>query len=443
MVHITSYKFRAYPNKKQRDQFFQDYGSAKFAWNFIRRICMNAYKKTAKFDEAGKYIKGTGKTPSFTDRSKILTGLRHDPDYGFMVKGMCVSQQQALIDFTTSLNHFFRNPKENGYPKYKDKYDKKSARYTCSKKPIQLNNIFVPGQGWVKINNSYFKKLTNLGCEIPEIIPKMVTMECDKTSKFWISVSFETHFEKLQVTSNAVGIDLGIKTFAYLSDGTKIEYNKIKLKRLRRYSRRYQRQADKAQHGSSRQKKNRRLQNKTNHKIRNITEDVQHKASTEIVKRNQVVVIENLAITNMLKNTRLASQVSEQRWYSFIVKLKYKSTRYGRTLIAIDRFFPSSKLCSCCGHKMDKMELSVRTWTCPKCNTEHERDLNAAKNILNEGLMSLVPGGTGELTDVDIEKIRETQGRKIPSLSAMSEPSIIASVVNLLDNNSGRNTPQL
>jgi putative transposase len=188
MICQTSYKFRAYPNQEQRDQFFQDYGSARYVWNFIRRICKDAYKTTAEFDENKKYIKGTAKIPSTNERSKLLTELRNNPDLPFMKKGMCVAQQQVLRDFNAALNNFFRNPKEIGYPVYKNENDKRSVRYTDSKKSIELNHIYVAGQGWVKIKNSYFKELIKNGQEIPVIIPKMVTMECDKSGRFWISV---------------------------------------------------------------------------------------------------------------------------------------------------------------------------------------------------------------------------------------------------------------
>ncbi len=126
----------------------------------------------------------------------------------------------------------------------------------------------------------------------------------------------------------------------------------------------------------------------------------------------------------MLKNKRLAKSIKEQNWGGFFEKLKYKSTRAGRTYVVIDRFYPSSKLCSCCGHKMDKMELSVRTWICPVCGANHDRDINASINILNKGLMELVPGGTGELTDVDIGRIREHYSCERAALSAMDESSI-------------------
>ena len=424
MILQTSFKFRAYPNKEQQRQFNADYGSSKFIWNFVRGVCKRAYKETAQLDENNKYIQGTANIPGINERSKILTELRHNPDYEFMGRGMRCAQQQVLRDFTDALNNFFRNPSENGYPVYKDENDKKSVRYTDSKKPIKLNYIFVAGQGWVKIKNSYFKKLIKQGKEIPEIIPKSITMTCDKAGKFWISVSFEQEFEKLPVTNGAVGIDLGIKTFVYTSDGDKIEYDKQKLNRKRKHLKRYQRGADKCQKDSNRQKKKREHQNKTSIKIKNYIEDAQHKASIALVRNYQVIITEDLAIKQMMKNKRLAKSISEQNWGGFLIKLQYKSTRYGRTLLAIDRFYPSSKLCSCCGHKMDKMELSIRTWTCPKCNTEHERDLNAAINILNKGLMELVPGGTGELTDVDIEKIRGTRDISISPLQAMEESSI-------------------
>jgi putative transposase len=199
---------------------------------------------------------------------------------------------------------------------------------------------------------------------------------------------------------------LGIPTFAYTSDNEQVNYDKQKLTKLRKYSRRYQRQADKCKKDSNRNRKNRKLQNKTNIKIKNIVEDLQHKTTTDIIKNNQVIVIEDLNIVGMLKNPKLSRSIKEQNWGSFINKLEYKSTRAGRTLIRVPRFFPSSKLCSCCGHKMEKMPLSIRTWTCPECKTEHNRDHNAAINILNCGLNQLIPGGAGEFTDVDIEKSR-------------------------------------
>ena len=177
---------------------------------------------------------------------------------------------------------------------------------------------------------------------------------------------------------------------------------------MRRRAKRYQRSADKSQQGSRKNKKQRRLQNRTNKRIKNKIEDLQHKSTTQIIEDNQIVVIEDLNIVGMLQNPRLARSIAEQNWGSFINKLTYKSTRAGRTLLRVPRFFPSSKLCSTpgCGHKMEKMPLHIRTWTCPKCGTTHDRDINAATNIHVNGLNQLVPGGTGEFKDEVIEPNR-------------------------------------
>lgn len=425
MISTTSYKFRIYPNQKQKDQFFQDFGSAKFAWNFLRHEIEDQFNQTAKFDESGKYIQKSAKSLSYNELSKKLTQLRSDVD--FMRSGMRTAQQQKLKDLTQAYSNFFSNPKHFKKPRYKDKYCDKSVRYQDCKYPVRENSIFVAGMGWISCVNSYYKannKKQLKNPDLPDLVikPKMITVSQGKTGRFWATCSIEQDITLLEITDNAIGLDLGINTFVYTSDGEEINYNKKKLARLRKYSRRYQRWADKCKKESNRNKRNRELQNKTNQKIKNIVGDLQHKTTTEIIKNNQIIVIEDLNIVGMLKNPNLAKSIKEQNWGSFIEKLKYKTTRYGRTLVRVPRFFPSSKLCSCCGHKMEKMPLSIRNWTCPVCKSEHNRDHNAAINIRDCGLNQLIPGGAGEFTDVDIEQNWDI-ARSDLDISAMDESS--------------------
>ena len=204
----------------------------------------------------------------------------------------------------------------------------------------------------------------------------------------------------LPATGAMVGVDLGIKDFAVTSDGQRIP-NARHLERKARNLARYQKRMARCQKGSNNRAKARAKVARAHRKVRNARRDFLHRASTRLVRDNDIIVIEDLAVKNMVRNRRLARAISDCGWGEFRRQLEYKCERYGRELTVIDRWYPSSKTCSACGHLLAELSLSTRHWTCPGCRTRHDRDINAAKNILAAGL-AVARSNPGDACGADV-----------------------------------------
>jgi putative transposase len=317
---------------------------------------------------------------TYTKYSKQLTQLKKELKW--LKEPDKFSLQNALKDLDRAFKNFFKGKYE--FPKFKSKKNPKNSYRTnkfirkrgTTNIEIKDNKIKLPKLGWIK-----FRKSKEVKGEIIN-----VTVTRTNTDKYFISIAVKEEIEELSKTDKQIGIDLGLKEFAIMSDGEKIANPRV-LKQYEKKIARLNRSLARKEKGSNNWYKAKKKLAKIHEKVSNIRLDFLHKVSTKLIEENQFIAVETLKVKNMLKNSKLAKSISDVSWSKFVELLTYKAEWYGRELIKIDTFFPSSQLCSECGYQNKKVkDLSVREWECPKCHSIHDRDINASKNILQQGL---------------------------------------------------------
>jgi len=278
----------------------------------------------------------------------------------------------------------------------------------------------------MKLSGDYLTlpKLGKVYCKvsrIPEGEFKSVTVSLTQGGEFYASCLFDEGKDKPELSKEgkAVGIDLGITHFAITSDGTKHGNPKHYRKHEKKLAK-YQKRLAKKQKGSNNRNKARKRVAKVHQKITRCREDFLHKLSRKLVDENQVIVVENLAVKNLVRNHKLAKSIADLGWGQFCTMLKYKAEWSGKIYIEVDRFFPSSKTCNHCLHRTSEMPLDIRSWQCPKCGTLHDRDINAAKNIRDEGLRMLEVGHTSVASG---ERVRPSKGTAFVRHCSVKEES--------------------
>lgn len=355
----TRYTFRAYPNEQQRIALSKEFGCARYAYNYTLNWWGRQFKDGLK--------------PNYNRASAEWTQERHRKSWA--MKSTQCAQQQSIRHMATAFKNFFE--KKANYPSFKKKSSKQSAEYTSNSFKFNSQNK--------TLTISKVGQLSIVWTREFQSIPKTVTITKRPSGKYFVTLSLdEPDKVALPKTGKAIGIDLGINRLATLSDGTKIANPKYTAKHAKALAR-AQKILSRRKKGSNRWIAQKIKVAKIHERIANTRKDTMDKFTLSLCKNFDDICIEDLAVRNMVKNRKLAKSLSDASFGMFRNMLTYKTAWYGKNLWVIDRFFPSSKTCNECSYIVEKLPLDIREWVCPECNKLHDRDVNAAKNILAVG----------------------------------------------------------
>ena len=361
-----AYKYRIYPNTEQKEFFAKCFGCVRFFYNKSLSEMNDIYEATGKY--------------------KNITPASYKEDYSFLKEADSLALSNAQLNRNTAFKSFFSH--KSGFPKYKSKRNDQS--YTTNNQ-----------KGSVKISDNH-RYITIPKCQririkmhrLFEGIIKSITVSRTTDNKYYISLLVETEIEPLEPTKKMIGLDLGIKDLIVDSNGKKYKNHKYLTKSQTKLAKE-QRKLSKMVKGSNNRNKQRIKIARLHKKIQNQRNDYLHKLSKKIIDENQVIALEDLKVIDMEHKNKLARNINDASWSRLVSMLTYKANWYGRTVVKVPSNYPSSQLCSICSYKNSiTKDLGIRKWTCPKCGSIHDRDINAAKNILSKGIEILTKDGT-------------------------------------------------
>ena len=368
-MNYRSFKYRFYPTHEQQVLLAQTFGCVRVVYNNI------LYRRTNNFYQ-------NGETTNFPKACRMLTALKKEENFSWLNDVSSVALQQSLQNQQLAFKNFFA--KRASYPKFKNKNSKQSFTLVKSGFKYKDGNIFI-AKSKQPLNIRWSKALPSE--------PNSITISKDPSGRYFVSLLCEFKLPRTRPTNKTVGIDLGIKHLVICDDGRKFNNPKYTKKYANKLAN-AQRKLSKKQKGSSNRTKAKLKVAKIYAKIADCRLDNLHKISRTLVNENQVICAESLDVKKMIRNPLMAKAIADSSWGELVRQISYKSEWANRTFVQIDQYFPSSKRCNSCGHILNKLSLDIRSWKCPSCHAEHDRDINAAKNIKAAGLAVLAFGDT-------------------------------------------------
>lgn len=389
MTTLKAYKYRLYPNREQSAFLIEVFGSVRFVWNQL----------------VGNFNSWSLSGPNRPMNEKIL---KDTPEFSWLNESISYALQQKRIDFDETKKQFFSKKRKT-----------KLGAMKFKKKGVSRDSFRIPGQ-CLKFNTCIDFDAGTI--KLPKMSPiklvvdrpfngnlRSVTVSKNKCDQYFVSILVEEELELKQNTGRSVGIDLGLKELLAMSNGIKVSNPRL-LRESQSKLKKEQQHLSRKVRGSNRYNKQRLKVAKIHLKIANQRSWLYHNISTWLVTNYDTICMEKLNVKGMVKNRKLSKSISDAAFSTLVSMIAYKANWYGKTFTQVDTFYPSSKICNCCGYKLTEMDLSIREWKCPSCGEIHDRDLNASKNILDQGLRDLYSLTSAELTDY---KHRETLRPKV------------------------------